>query len=108
MKLKAIVSSVALACALSFPGAAVAQDVFMLNDEPIPEDMINSFRGRCQALVAESNASLAEPTNIDETVTGSIGDDENHADSDPAARDNWQTALASVTIEECRAAGLAP
>lgn len=111
MKLHAIVSSVALAAALSFSGGAFAQN--MLNGVEIPSDQIQSFKGKCEALLAASTASLATPNEVenteaaDPTETGSIDPQNANADSDPAARDNWAQALASLTAEECDAAGFA-
>jgi hypothetical protein len=109
MKLHAIVSSVALAAALSFSGGAFAQN--MLNGVEIPSDQIQSFKGKCEALLAASTSSLATPnaedTEADPTETGSIDPQTSNADSDPAARDNWAQALAALTAEECEAAGFA-
>ncbi len=109
MKLHAIISSAALAIALSFSGAAVAQNT--LNGMAIPSDQIDSFKGKCEALRAASTASLASPTRSDNqtdpTETGSVDSQNSNADSDPAARDNWPAALASLTIEQCDEAGFA-
>jgi hypothetical protein len=111
MKLQAIVSSIALAAALTFSGAAVAQN--MLNDTAIPADQIDSFKGKCEALRAEANASgtsggaNTEPV-VDPTTTASTGGGQPIENSDPAARDNWAAALASLTIEQCDEAGFAP
>ena len=108
MKLQAIVSSVALAAALTFSGPAMAQN--MLNGVEIPADQIQDFQDKCAALRAESTASLTtdKNANIDETTTGSTANNDpvtsSSTDPDPAAQDNWDEALASLTIEECDAA----
>lgn len=109
MKLHAIISSVALAAALTFSGSAVAQNVF--NGVEIPADQIQAFAGKCEALRAAGNASLTtdENANIDATTTGSTASHDpvtsSSTDPDPAAQDNWDEALASLTVEECDAAG---
>lgn len=112
MKLHAIISSVALAAALSFSGAAFAQN--MLNGVAIPADQVDAFKGKCEALRAADTASLTtnndqtDETAVDSTQTGSIAQDpsQSTADtSDPAAQDNWDEALASLTLEQCDAAG---
>jgi hypothetical protein len=111
MKLQAIVSSVALAAALTFSGAAVAQN--MLNGMEIPADQIQTFQDRCEALRAESTASLTTDSNanIDQTTTSSVDSEDpvtsSSTDADPAAQDNWDTALASLTLEQCDEAGFA-
>jgi hypothetical protein len=111
MKLQAIVSSIALAAALTFSGAAVAQN--MLNGQEIPAEQIQQFQDRCEALRAESTASLTTDSNanVDATTTASVEtkDSSTSADSssDPAAQDNWEAALASLTIEQCDEAGFA-
>ncbi len=102
MKLQAIVSSVALAAALTFSGAAYAQN--MIGGVEIPADRIDEFSAACEALRAESTASLTtdDADEVDETTTGSTGADTNQADSpDPAAQDNWDELLAGLTIEQC-------
>ena len=107
MKLQAIVSSVALAAALSFSGSALAQN--MLNGVEIPADQIQDFQDKCAALRAESTASLTtdDDANIDPTTTASTNDPKSSSaeSADPAAQDNWDEALASLTLEECEAAG---
>jgi hypothetical protein len=111
MKIHTVISSVALAAALSFSGAAFAQN--MLNGQEIPADKIEAFKGQCEALRAAGTASLttnndqSDDTAVDATATGSVADPAaSTADtSDPAAQDNWDEAMASLTIEQCDAAG---
>lgn len=102
MKLQAILSSVALAAALSFSGGVSAQS--MIDGVEIPSDQLQAFQDRCTALQAASNAStITQDESVDETTTGSTGQS---SSADPASQDYWDTALASVTLEECQAAGL--
>jgi hypothetical protein len=111
MKLQAIASSVALAAALTFSGPVYAQAI-MLDGVEVPGDQVDSFKGKCEALRAASTASLTadENANIDETTTGSVTSQDPASSttdsSDPAAQDNWEEAIASLTLEECEAAGL--
>jgi hypothetical protein len=105
MKLQAIVSSVALAAALTFSGAAVAQN--MIGDVAIPADQVQTFKDACAALQAKNTASLTKDDDqVDETTTGSTGKDTNQADSpDPAAQDNWDELIAGLTMEQCETGG---
>lgn len=99
MRIRNLISPLAVAAVLAFSGGAVAQNV--IGDFVIPEEDIGMFTRQCQALQAAMNQSLAEP-NVDETVTGSIEPEE----PDPAAKDNRLQILASLTVEDCKAAGL--
>ena len=105
MKLQAIVSSVALAAALTFSGPATAQN--MLNGVEIPTEQIQDFQDKCAALRAESTASLTtdESNAVDPTETGSVGGETQTGSDDPASQDNWAEALANLTLDECDTAG---
>jgi hypothetical protein len=107
MKLQAIVSSVALAAALTFSGAAVAQQ-YMIT-VPVPEAQVQNFKDACAALQAKTNTSLTtdeDQGNVDETTTGSTGKDTQQSDSpDPAAQDNWDELIAGLTLEQCETGG---
>lgn len=110
MKLQAIISSVALVAALSFSGAAVAQN--MLDGVAIPSEQIEAFKGKCEALRAADTASLTTQNDQadDATETGTVATDSSATtqdSADPAAQDNWDEALASLTVEQCDAAGFA-
>jgi hypothetical protein len=109
MKLQAIVSSVALAAALTFSGAAVAQQYTIT--VPVPEDRVQDFTDACAALMAKNNTSLTVDDDqgaVDETTTGSTGKDTQQADSpDPAAQDNWDELIAGLTMEDCKTGGFA-
>jgi hypothetical protein len=110
MKLQAILSSVALVAAMSFSGAAVAQNI--IGDVAIPEEQMDAFKDACTALQAKSTASLTstdtEDSAVDETETGSTGnDDSGQSDSpDPASQDYWDSLFAGLTLDDCKAAGL--
>lgn len=98
MKIQAIVSSLALVAVLSFSGAALAQN--MIGGEAIPTDRVQEFNDACQALRAESTASLT--TDDTDMATGSTGADTQQAESpDPAAQSNWDTKLAGLTLAQC-------
>ncbi len=111
MKVRLILSSAALAAALSLSGGAFAQN--MLNGVEIPLDQVENFKGKCEALQAEATASLTttnesgtEDDATDPTQTGTVEGTPSETDSpDPAAQENWPEALASLTLEECEAAG---
>jgi hypothetical protein len=100
MSIRTLLSPLAVAAILAFSGGAMGQ--VMINDFEIPEEDIGTFTQKCQALQAAMNQSLSEPENLDETVTGSIGAD----DPDPAATSNQLELLASITVDDCKAAGL--
>ena len=113
--MKAIVSAAALAAALTFSGSAIAQN--MIGGQALPSDRLTDFAQACQALQAATNSSLvqtpAENTadaddqiddgNVDETETGSISESETN--SDPAAQENWDQVLASLSAEDCAEGG---
>jgi hypothetical protein len=109
MKLQAIVSSVALAAALTFSGGAVAQMAFELS---VPGEQEQAVRNACAALMAESTASLTatdtEDSTVDETTTGSTGTDDSSQSTsgDPASQDYWDVVIAGLTLENCKAMGL--
>jgi hypothetical protein len=104
MSIRDLISPLAVAAILTFSGGAMAQ--VMIDDFPVPEDEIGAFTQKCQALQASLNRSLTETDDdadaTDDTTTGSIG----AANPDPAALENEQGVLASLTVEQCEAAGL--
>jgi hypothetical protein len=99
MKLHAIVSSVALVAALTFSGSAFAQH--MIDGVAVPDDQIAAFKDKCTAVQAASNTSLAtsnqeDLSGEDEMSTGSVVQSD-----DPASKEYWTAAMASITLEEC-------
>jgi cytoskeletal protein RodZ len=114
MKLRAIISSVALVTALSISGAAYAQNMF--NGSAIPDDQVQKFKDACAGLQAKDNASLTTDNNssatstesTDATTTGSVATqagEPSQGNSDPAAEQNWDTIIAGLTKDDCAAAG---
>jgi hypothetical protein len=110
MKLQVILSSAALAAALSFSAPALAQLSFEL---AVPGEEEQAVRDACAALLAESTASTIEQDSSDEELTtgstGGGGADDSSAQStsgDPASQDYWDVVIAGLTAEQCRAMGL--
>ncbi len=111
MKLRAIISSVALVTALSISGAAYAQNMF--NGSAIPDDQVQKFKDACAGLQAQSTASLTQDNNsgassTDQTTTGSVaaqGGEPTPTNPDPAAEQNWDTIIAGLTADDCKTAG---
>jgi hypothetical protein len=111
MKLQVILSSAALAAALSFSAPAVAQMSFELS---VPTDQEEAVRNACAALLAQSTASTIEQDQSDDdletgSTTGGGGADDSSAQStsgDPASRDYWDVVIAGLTLDQCRAMGL--
>jgi hypothetical protein len=107
MKIQAIASSVALAAAIAFASPVAAQE-FMLRGETIPVDQVDNLKEACEGLRAANLASLTESDDsaIDPAETGSVNDDAMSTTSpDPAAQDKWLQLQATLTVEECEAAG---
>jgi hypothetical protein len=104
MKLQAIIASAAFAAALTVSGAGFAQS--MIGGAAIPADRLEEFKASCEALRAQSTASLTADDDagdqVDEMATGSTGADTAQAESpDPAAQENWDQILAGLTLEQC-------
>jgi hypothetical protein len=104
MSIRTWISPLVIAAALTFSNGASAQAV--IDGFTIPEESMVEFQQKCQALVAAQNRSLTTDTEVDETETGSIEDSPQATDSDPAAVENELELLASLTPEQCEAAGL--
>ena len=108
MKLRMMISSLALVSAISLSGGAFAQ---MIGGVQVPADQMGNLQEKCAALNAAANASLAEPLDEsdDATVTGSVvanGDeDPEGGNSDPASSKNFTALMASLSIEQCKEAG---
>jgi hypothetical protein len=106
MKLRTMLSSLALVSAMGLSGGAFAQA--MLGDMEIPADNLGLFQEKCAAIASAAAQSLAEPVdNADETATGSTTATDND-DPDLANKDNIEALLASMTPEQCEEAGLLP
>src|SRR5690606_33474171 len=111
MKLRTVLSSLALASALTLSGGAFAQS--MIGGMEVPADQWGAFQDKCAALTAANNESLASPLDEsdDATVTGSVvanGEDDpmRSSGSDPLSSENIDQLLAGLTPEQCNDAGL--
>ncbi|RYE85675.1 MAG: hypothetical protein EOP19_08905, partial [Hyphomicrobiales bacterium] len=70
MKLRTVISSLALVSAMAFSGGAMAQS--MIGGVEVPADQWPTFQEKCAALNAAATQTLAEPVeNDDATETGS-------------------------------------
>lgn len=108
MILRSAMTALALVSALTFSGAAFAQNA--IGGVTIPEGNLKEFQEKCAAINSAANDSLAEKAdagNDDATATGSTSDtDTPSGDSaDPASEDNIATLLAGLTPEQCKEAG---
>jgi hypothetical protein len=107
MSIRTWISPLAIAAALTFSSGAMAQ--VMIGGSEIPAEDMFTFQEKCDALLAAKNQSLTVDEELaeDEIVTGSV--EEQAQDSpDPAADEHRLALLASLTVEECQAAGLLP
>jgi hypothetical protein len=107
MKLRTMISSLALVSAMTLSGGAFAQS--MIGGVEVPADQWGSFEQKCQLLNGAANATLAEPLDEsdDATATGSVvanGEDDPERSSD--ASDNITALMANLTVEQCKEAGL--
>ena len=109
MKLRTMISSLAVISAMTFSGGAFAQ---MIGGVQVPAEQWPSFEQKCQALTVAATETLATPNNEsdDATATGSVvangEDDPEHSNSDPASSENIDQLLAGLTPEQCAEAGL--
>lgn len=103
MKIRTLVSSLALVSALALSGPSVAQS--MVGDVAIPGERIADFQEKCRAIASVQNESLTSPVNDEgaEEETGSVSDTDS---PDYANEDNIDMLLASMTPEQCVEAGL--
>lgn len=108
MKLQTVVSSLAVVAAMTLSGSALAQS--MIGDVEIPADRLGEFQEKCAAIASAATETLAEPSNADDdadaTQTGSVGSSADNDSPDPANEDNLDALLASMTPDQCEAAGL--
>lgn len=108
MKLRTVISSLALVSAMTFSGAVMAQA--MIGDVAIPEANMADFQAKCAAIASAQTESLSTPVEneADATATGSVAADASAAsdDGDLASKDNLDELLASLTPEQCVEAGL--
>ncbi len=106
MKIRTLVSSLALVSALAISGPSVAQS--MVGDVAIPGERIEDFQEKCRAIASAQNESLSAPVNdeVDEDETGSVDQPADTDSPDYANDDNIDQLLASMTPEQCQEAGL--
>ncbi len=107
MKIRTMLSSLALASALTLSGGAFAQS--MIGGVEVPADQWGSFQEKCATLNAAANASLAEPLDEsdDATATGSVvANGDNDPERSSGASDNLTALMASLTVDQCKEAGL--
>lgn len=105
MKIRSIISSLALVSALAISGGASAQS--MIGDVAIPQERMADFQEKCRAIASVQNESLAGAVNQDQTDSTNTGSVTSNTDSpDYANDDNIDGLLASMTPEQCKDAGL--
>ncbi|HEY9010284.1 MAG TPA: hypothetical protein VIN06_04655 [Devosia sp.] len=108
MKLHTVVSTLAVAAAMTFSGSAMAQSaVVMVDGLEIPSERMPDFESKCAAIASAQTESLAAPVEneTDATETGSTSSPDTD-DPDPANEDNLDALLASITVDQCKEAGL--
>lgn len=111
MKLRTVISSLALVSAMSFSGAVLAQAT--IGGVAIPEANMADFQEKCAAINSAKTESLSTPVEneaaaADATATGSVAGaaTAESDDGDLASEDNLDALLASLTPEQCIEAGL--
>ncbi|WP_354060284.1 hypothetical protein [Devosia sp. 2618] len=104
--MKSIASAIALTAAMTFSGAAFAQTTF--NGVELSADELPKVQERCDQLnTAASTASVTENSSSTDTTAG--GADvavENAPAVNEIAQATSTVDLDTVTIEQCKAAGL--
>ena len=112
MKISALVPTLALAMGLAVSAPAYAQDMlgepeFVIDGTPIPQEDLEEFRQKCRLLHIAQMESLTTSSDVgdddDDLITGSVGTTTN---PDPASQDNRLELLASISVQDCREAGL--
>lgn len=105
MKIRTLVSSLALVSALALSGPSVAQS--MIGEFAIPGERMEDFQEKCRAIASVQTESLAGSVSneSDEDETGSVTDPGTDS-PDYANEDNIDQLLASMTPEQCVEAGL--
>lgn len=101
MHTRNLVSTIALVAALSFSGGATAQT--MIGGVDIPPEDLDRVQAYCNTLLAQANESLT-------ANGGDDGDDDDNGDgTEPSDLDQAVTTidLDIITLEDCKAAGLA-
>jgi len=106
MKIRSMISSLALVSALTFSGGAFAQA--MIGETAIPTENMGLFQEKCAAIASAANQSLASDQKTDETATGTVVDPNASDSPDLANDDNIEQLLSSMTPEQCEEAGLLP
>jgi len=109
MKLHTVVSTLAVVAAMTFSGSALAQSaVVMVDGLEIPSERMADFESKCAAIASAQTESLSSPVEdetADATETGSTASPDTD-DPDPANEDNLDALLASITVDQCKEAGL--
>lgn len=109
MKFPALAPALALAASVALSGPAFAQAMsgeepgVTIRGVPVPGENVPDFQQKCHLLYLAQMDSLAGSSEeSDPTMTGSIGSD----NPDPASKDKQLELLASINVQDCRAAGL--
>lgn len=114
MKLQTVISAIALVSAMTLSGGAFAQAAteMKIGDMVIPEANIAELTEKCAALNVAATQSLATPNDEsdDATATGTVvangEDDPLGGSSDPASDEAITLLMSSLTVEQCKEAGL--
>lgn len=106
MSIRTLISPLAVAAIISFSSGAMAQA--MIGEFEIPDASMPSFEQKCQALLAAANRSLTTDEMTDDITTGAVEQGGQTSSPDPAAQENELELLASLTVDQCREAGLLP
>lgn len=108
MKLLNFVAPAALLAAMAMSGGAMAQT--MIGGQTISEGDLGAVQDYCANLAAEANESLTTDDNGADDETTASDDDVDAADGgddgDEVSDATTEINLSSITIEDCRDAGL--
>jgi hypothetical protein len=111
---RSVISAIALTAAMMLSGGAFAQDTMaqptMIGGQAVSEADLPKVQAQCNTLAGVENESLATETTATEGSTEPDGAGDLGEDSEvPNGTDQATTTvdLALITIEECKAAGLA-
>lgn len=112
MRIRTLISPIALAAALSLSGGAMAQT--MIDGVSIPAEDLPEVQNVCDTLAAEANESISDTA--DDEADGDE-DDDNEDDNSPEGGDDEDVPsdldqavtsidLNTITLEQCKDAGL--
>lgn len=108
MRISAFVPALALAASVALSGPAFAQEQpnsapdFTVRGTTIPGENAPDFRQKCHLLYIAQLESLTNDVSAGEDVTGSVPT----SNADPASQKHQLELLASISVQECREAGL--